>query len=303
MTRSSMGRWAAGLALAFGVAYLGACASDTGSVTDPGRPSFGGHPGGVDQGVPGDGGVDFELFELCKVYSGQTGPAVVFDVSVDAENDASTANDPADFQVTLQPGECRDIWTDGGPTQDKVTVTEQVPSGYTASYVKTTLDRSGGVDTENTGASTPGNSVMEAFSGDTPSGVVGVLVVFTNTFVPPPPGGEGCTPGFWKNRGLTLGYPTPATPGTLFSAVFDDAFSGMTLLEVLNQGGGGLYALGRHTVAAYLNALSSDVDYDLTPQEVIDAFNATYPGTKAEYNAQKDIFEGFNTQTSPGFCD
>ena len=39
-------------------------------------------------------------------------------------------------------------------------------------------------------------------------------------------------------------------------AGFDDAFPGMTLLEVLSQGGGGLNALGRHTVAALLNAAS-----------------------------------------------
>jgi hypothetical protein len=233
--------------------------------------------------LPGDGNVDFELFELCKVYSGQTGAAVVFDVSVDAENDANTANDPADFQVTLNPGECRDIWTDGGPTQDKVTVTEVVPSGYTASYVKTTLVRAAGVpDAVVVGSSTPGNSMSEAFSGDTPAGVVGVLVVFTNTFVPPPPGGEGCTPGFWKNRGLGLGWPT-YDPADDFDTVFGVASTySLTLLEALNKGGGGEY-------------------YDLTEAEVIAAVQDAY--ATGDFEGVKDNLEGFNTQTAPGFCD
>ncbi len=39
-----------------------------------------------------------------------------------------------------------------------------------------------------------------------------------------------------------------------FSDHFDYAFPGMTLLDVLWQGGGGLKALGRHTVAALLHA-------------------------------------------------
>jgi hypothetical protein len=298
------------LALAFGVAYLGACASDSGQVTDPGRPLFGGHPGGVDQGLPGDGAVDFELFELCKEFAnlnGEVPPDVVFDVSVDAENDGNTANDPADFQVTLTPGECRDIWTDGGPTQDKVTVTEQVPTSangtYAASYVKTTLNRMAGVpDAVVVGPSTPGNSMSEAFSGDTPDGVVGVLVVFTNTFTPTPPGGgEGCTPGFWKNRGLRLGW-TAYSPGDDYATVFGVASSfTATLLEALNQGGGGEYALGRHAVAALLNAASPDVDYDLTMADVIAAVQDAY-GT-GDFEGTKDYLEGFNTQTAPGFCD
>ena len=68
-------------------------------------------------------------------------------------------------------------------------------------------------------------------------------------------------------------------------------------MQVAGQGGGGLKALGRHAVAALLNAASSGVDYDLTVQDVIDAFDAAF--ASGNYEAQKDIFEGFNEQGCP----
>jgi hypothetical protein len=71
----------------------------------------------------------------------------------------------------------------------------------------------------------------------------------------------------------------------------------MTLLQVLEQGGGGLKALGRHTVAALLNAASSGVSYDLTVAEVINAFNAAF--ASGGYETQKDEFAGFNEQGCP----
>jgi hypothetical protein len=71
----------------------------------------------------------------------------------------------------------------------------------------------------------------------------------------------------------------------------------MTLLEVLEQGGGGLEALGRHTVAALLNAASPGVSYDLTVNDVIEGFNDVFPG--GDYESLKDIFEGFNEQFCP----
>lgn len=115
---------------------------------------------------------------------------------------------------------------------------------------------------------------------------------------PPPPGGDGCTPGYWKVRPhLDSWPPTGFSPNQQFSSVFENAFPGMTLREVLSQGGGGLKALGRHTVAALLNAAHPDVAYDLTTVMVINQFNAVFPG--GDYEAQKDFFEGFNEQGCP----
>ena len=114
---------------------------------------------------------------------------------------------------------------------------------------------------------------------------------------PPPPGGEGCTPGYWKQTQHFGNWTAPYTPSTLFSAVFEDAFPGMTLLQVLEQGGGGLKALGRHTVAALLNGASADVDADMTAQQVIDAFNAVFPG--GDYTTLHNQLAGFNEQGCP----
>ena len=56
-------------------------------------------------------------------------------------------------------------------------------------------------------------------------------------------------------------------------------------------------ALGRHTVAALLNAASPGVSYDLTASEIIEGFNDVFPG--GDYEGLKDLFEGFNEQGCP----
>jgi len=114
---------------------------------------------------------------------------------------------------------------------------------------------------------------------------------------PPPTGGEGCTPGYWKQI-QHFGSWTVYTPTMKFADVFgNNAFGEMTLLQVLWQGGGGLKALGRHTVAALLNA-ASDISYDITdPQDVIDAFNDVSPG--GDHEGLKCDFADFNEQYCP----
>ncbi len=303
MTHLRLGRWVATVGLALGVASLGACASDSATLTDPSRPSFGGTP----SDPTGDRTVEFELFELCKDYSGQAGPSVTFDVTVDRDNNNTGAD--VSFQVTLADGECQEIWTDGGPTQDLVTVTEQVPvpatGSYAPSFVKTTLVRTAGApDAVVVGASTPGNSTSEAFSGDTPSGVVGVLVEFTNTYMPPPPGGgEGCTPGYWKNHtGLKSQTnqwpPTGYGQGDSYDATFGVSSSfGGTLLDAVRRGGGGEIALGRHAVAALLNSSHPDVSYDLSAAGVIAAVQAAYAG--GDFEGVKNTLAWYNEQGCP----
>jgi hypothetical protein len=112
-------------------------------------------------------------------------------------------------------------------------------------------------------------------------------------------GGEGCTPGYWKQCHHFGIWTLPYRPSTRFSAVFDNAFPGKTLLQVLKLNGGGLNALGRHTVAALLNSASAGVDYDLTPAQVIAMFNSAYPGSAATYEGLKNTFERLNEQGCP----
>ena len=84
---------------------------------------------------------------------------------------------------------------------------------------------------------------------------------------------EGCTPGYWKQRHHFDSW-VDFDPDDLFVDVFgSDIFGDITLAEALRLRGGKENALGRHAVAALLNAASEDVDYGLTPADVIDLFH------------------------------
>jgi hypothetical protein len=225
-------------------------------------------------------------FELCKDYVGTPGPSVTFNIAVDVGGNGSIDDN---IVVVLANGACQEFFPATIPVE--YTVTEVVPTGYTASWVRTTFAQAGGVTTVE--PSVAGNVAVGLAGGDR-----GQMIVFTNTELPPPPGdgGEGCTPGYWKQPHHFDSWTAPYTPTTLFSAVFDNAFPGMTLAQVAGLGGGGLNALGRHTVAALLNAASPGVDYDLTTTEVIDLFNAAFPGSNSAYETLKNQFEQLNQQ-------
>ena len=138
-----------------------------------------------------------------------------------------------------------------------------------------------------------GTATGEAFN----SHLSGIFVDGTEACADP--GDAGCTPGFWKNTRKHLPAWVGYAPGDLFSSVFEDAFSGKTLKQVLKAKGGGLNALGRHTVAALLNGANSDINYGMSDAEVIAAFNEVYPGTKAEYTALKNEFADDNERGCP----
>jgi uncharacterized repeat protein (TIGR01451 family) len=94
----------------------------------------------------------------------------------------------------------------------------------------------------------------------------------------PGDGGEGCTPGYWKQSQHFDSW-TGYTPDQTFSSVFGRVITvdlakqqtadDPTLLQALKANGGGINALARHSVAALLNAASADVDYAFTEAEVI----------------------------------
>ncbi len=88
---------------------------------------------------------------------------------------------------------------------------------------------------------------------------------------------EGCTLGYWKNH--TDRWECYSTC-TLYGEVFTNApseLSDLTLLEVLNLGGGGIYNLGRQSVAALLNTCHGDINYEiLSTDELIAYVNANF---------------------------
>lgn len=124
----------------------------------------------------------------------------------------------------------------------------------------------------------------------------GAVIRFKNDWKPeepPPTGTQGCTPGYWKQTQHFDSWTAPYTPNTLFDDVFDNAFPGKTLLQVLGLGGGDLNALGRHTVAALLNASAgSGVDYGMSAATIIADFNAAF--ASGQYDALKNQYEAWN---------
>jgi hypothetical protein len=129
----------------------------------------------------------------------------------------------------------------------------------------------------------------------------GALIAYKNADAPPPPpppppppqGGQGCTPGYWKQPhhfDSWQGY----TPTQLFSTVFGVGPS-VSLLTALSTGGGGAKALGRHAVAALLNSAHSAVDYDMTTAAVIALVQNAY--ATGNYEAAHVQLAGFNEQS------
>ncbi len=105
-------------------------------------------------------------------------------------------------------------------------------------------------------------------------------------------GGEGFTPGYWKNH-LDDWGDTAYSPGDSFNVIFT-AGPDITLYQAVKKKGNRVNSLIRHAAAALLNASHPDVDYDLTVEEVIALVNDAFDS--GNYRDAKDILEGFNEQ-------
>jgi len=300
MTDFKLGRFAWACVLGLGMAWVGGCATDSNVAPSIDGPSFGHIPIGGPRTTSTT--PQYEGWTVCKTYVGKVGAPVVIDVGVDRGNDASV---DTTFSVTVADGECWLLWI-GDATTDNVMVTENVPTDpdgtYDVTWVKQTITGINPTTPLPDASGTGAGPVSEAFSGG-PSGVTGVLVTFTNTFVPTPGGGEGCTPGYWKNHtGLKSQTdqwpPTGYAQGDSYDGTFGVTSSfGGTLLEALNRGGGGEIALGRHAVAALLNSTHPDVSYDLSAAGVIAAVQAAYAG--GDFEGVKNTLAWYNEQGCP----
>lgn len=112
----------------------------------------------------------------------------------------------------------------------------------------------------------------------------------------PPPGGEGCTPGYWKqtqhfDSWVPSGYATGDSYNTIFGV---SSTKGWTLLTALQAKGGGENALARHAVAALLNAASPDVDYYYSAADVISLVQSAYGS--GDYEGVKNLLEAQNEE-------
>lgn len=110
-------------------------------------------------------------------------------------------------------------------------------------------------------------------TGSTSTGTTDTGTTSTGTTETQPPGGGGCTPGYWKTHPEDwVGF----APNQLVSDVFSNAGSlgSQTLLAAMSAGGGSTLTAAKallihHAVAALLNSAHPDVDYAFTTAQVI----------------------------------
>jgi hypothetical protein len=126
---------------------------------------------------------------------------------------------------------------------------------------------------------------------------------------PPPPGLEGCTPGYWKGNAKKGAdqWPLPLSPSsTVGDAGFAaGSYNDLTLLAALELGGGSGVAgatqnLLRAAVAALLNAQNVPVDYPLSAAQIIAQVNAAIAGgDRAAILALAATLDGYNNLGCP----
>lgn len=227
------------------------------------------------------------VVNVCAFFGDDLGPSGTFSSAAPAGEDVFAGN----FTITPQP-HCLEVWN--------------ATSASTVPVSAALVSNSAGFQLERIAVATGdgiGDTNFDNLFGVTSASVnvndaIGGFIWFK--FIPkeePPRGGQGCTPGYWRQTQHFDSWTAPYTPTTMFSDVFANAFPGQTLLQVVWARGGGINALGRHAVAALLNAASGGVDYDLSVQAVIDDFNAAYAsGNRRVIERQKDVFDFLNNQ-------
>ncbi len=148
--------------------------------------------------------------------------------------------------------------------------------------------------TEETPTDTPTPTDTEQTPTDTPTPTATMTATSTNT---PTSGGQGCTPGYWKQR-QHLDSWMVYSPSDDYETVFGvDASFTLTLLDTLKQGGGKENALGRHAVAALLNSVNPDVSYFYSSAEVISLVQEAY--ATGNFNDFKDLLQAQNEAGCP----
>ena len=277
MTRSSCARWLG----AFVMLSFAACTGDT-----PVSPS------------PFDLGPSFSAtttpphsayVRLCKVAvdDGTFGQQFDFETTATAGDILLPQTSlVAEYSNTLDiEADCETVWVGGDHGFDAetvVTLTELDKPGFEIETIRVwDLD-----DTFQDAAPIEGSVTLVPGHGK-------VVVFHNRALLPPPPpptGGEGCTPGYWRqpqHYDNWVGY----APSDIFSDVFGVG-PDLALGDAVELGKGGQSALVRHAVAALLNAASPDVSYALTEAEIIDLVQQAFDS--GDFEAAKDLLDELN---------
>lgn len=110
-------------------------------------------------------------------------------------------------------------------------------------------------------------------------------------------GGQGCTPGYWKQSQHLDSWVT-YSPDDSYDAVFGVTSSkDWTLLEAAAAKGGGEKALARHATAGLLNSANPDVSYEYSTAEVIALVQDAY--ATGDFEGAKDALEYQNELGCP----
>jgi len=141
-------------------------------------------------------------------------------------------------------------------------------------------------------------------STDTTSTSTSTTTSTTTTTTTTTTGGEGCTPGYWKQPQHFDNWPVPLST-TLADAGFTNTGlpAGTTLLEALSFQGGPTVQdakniLLRQAAAAYLNSLS--IAYAFTTSEVVSMVNdALATGDRDTILDVKDVLDAANNGGCP----
>ena len=140
--------------------------------------------------------------------------------------------------------------------------------------------------------------------GTTSTDTTSTTSTTTTTTTTTTTGGEGCTPGYWKQPQHFDSWPVPTTT-TLADAGFTNTGlpAGTTLLEALSFQGGPTVQdakniLLRQAAAAYLNSLS--IAYAFTTAEVVNMVNdALATGDRDTILDVKDVLDAANNGGCP----
>jgi uncharacterized repeat protein (TIGR01451 family) len=123
-------------------------------------------------------------------------------------------------------------------------------------------------------------------------------------------GGEGLTPGYWKNHtpdtygSASEWYKTGYSPNDSFNTVFGVNVPGNpTLLTALSTGGGDLTALMRQATAALLSTSDPNISYLYSKAEVISLtqeaiVTGQYEGVKNLFDTQNNLEADLSTPAS-----
>ena len=120
-------------------------------------------------------------------------------------------------------------------------------------------------------------------------------------------GGEGCTPGYWKQPHHFDSWPAELTPDMSYSSVFGRVIeirtkdagnvTDPTLLQALSALGGKVNTAARHSTAAYINATSANVSYDLDQGLVIENLQNSVDNN--DFGVLIEALVNFNEQNCP----